>query len=120
MISFLIHRRLRSDHGCVLACSHTAKDQANKANHDINNKYHNNPRTPHRIPDKRPQLFPCYICSSNFCHLITFVNSLDSDQDQHNVGPDLNSKRFGTLTVFLKEFVEKVNFEKSQQATTKA
>ena len=55
----------------------------------------------------------------DFCRLlITFENSLDPDQDQQNVGPDLDSKHFDILIVFLKEFFEKVNFEKSQQMTT--
>ena len=40
------------------------------------------------------------------------TNSLDPDQDQQNVGPDLDSN---SLIVFLKEY-----FEKSQQTTTKA
>ena len=52
--------------------------------------------------------------------LITFANSLDPDQDQWNIGPDLGSKLFDTLIVFLKEFLEKVNFEKSQLTTIKA
>ena len=31
------------------------------------------------------------LASSDFCHLlITFENSLDPDQDPHNVGPDLD------------------------------
>ena len=45
------------------------------------------------------------------CLLITFTNSLDPDQDQQNVGPDLDPSCL-TLIVFLKEFFEKVNFEK--------
>ena len=46
--------------------------------------------------------------------MITFSNSLDPDQDPQNV-----SKPIDTLKVFLKEFFEKVNLEKSQQTTTK-
>ena len=46
--------------------------------------------------------------------LITFTDSLDPEQDQQNVSPDLDQKMFDTLIVFLKEY-----FEKSQQ-TTKA
>ena len=47
------------------------------------------------------------------CLLITYANSLDPDQDEENVGPDLYvSKPFDTCIVFLKEFLEKVNFEK--------
>ena len=45
------------------------------------------------------------------CHLlINFASSFDQDQDRQNVGPDPGSK----LIVFLKEILEKVNFEKSQ------
>ena len=47
---------------------------------------------------------------------MTFVNSLDPDQAQHNVGPDLVQ----TVMVFLKDFF-KNNFEseKNQQTTIK-
>ena len=48
--------------------------------------------------------------------LITFGNSLDPDQDQQNVGPDLDPNSL-TLMIFLKEFFEKVDFEKNQQTT---
>ena len=35
------------------------------------------------------------LARGNFCcMLITFANSLDPDQDRHNVGPDLNPKPF--------------------------
>ena len=44
--------------------------------------------------------------------LITFVNSLDPDQARQNVGPYLDSNCL-ILMVFLKEFFEKVDFEKS-------
>ena len=48
--------------------------------------------------------------------LITFVNSLDPDHDRQNLGPDLDPiKPSDTLIVFLEEFFENVNFEKSQQ-----
>ena len=48
------------------------------------------------------------LSSSNFCHLlISFATSLDPDQDQQNVGPDLDPKLFDTLKVFLKEFLKK-------------
>ena len=61
-----------------------------------------------------------FLASSDFCHLlITFANSLDPDQDGQNVGSDLDPNRL-TLMLFLKEFFEKVNFENSQQTTTKA
>ena len=47
-----------------------------------------------------------FLASSNFYHLLmTFANSLD--------------KLFDTLIVLLEEFFEKVNFERSQQTTTK-
>ena len=52
--------------------------------------------------------------------LINFANSLVPDQDQQNVGPDSGFKPFDTLIVYLKEFFEKVNFEKCQQTTTKS
>ena len=36
-------------------------------------------------------LTPALRLRGNFCHLlITFANSLDSDQDRQNLGPDLN------------------------------
>ena len=53
-----------------------------------------------------------------FCLLITFSNSLDPDQDQQNVSPDLDPNRL-TLIVFLKVFFEKVNLEKSQHDDNK-
>ena len=40
-------------------------------------------------------------------------------QDQQNVGSALISKPFDPLIMFLKEFLEKVNFEKSQQTSKK-
>ena len=43
--------------------------------------------------------------------LIAFANSLD---------PDLDPKCFDTLVLFLKEFFEKVDFEKKNQQTTKS
>ena len=57
------------------------------------------------------------------CLLITFAISLkmDPDQDPHFVRPDLILNHLNLLIiVFLKELFEKVNFEKSQQMTTKA
>ena len=37
------------------------------------------------------QLINSFLASSDFCHLLkTFANSLDPDQDQQNVGPDLD------------------------------
>ena len=43
--------------------------------------------------------------------LIVFANSLGPDQARQNVGPDLVSKCL-TLKEFLKEFLEKLDFEK--------
>ena len=55
-----------------------------------------------------------YLASSYFIHLlITFANSLNPDQDRQNVGPDLDPNHLMLLMLFLKEFLEKVNFEKS-------
>ena len=50
--------------------------------------------------------------------LITFATSLDQNQDPHTVGSDLDPNRL-TLIVLLKDFFEKVYFEKSRQITTK-
>ena len=47
----------------------------------------------------------------------TFANSLDPDQAQQNVGLDLFPNCLTLYLVFLKEFLEKVDFEKSQQTT---
>ena len=49
----------------------------------------------------------------DFCRLlIFFANSLDPVQAQQNVGPDLDTKLFVTLMVFLKEFLKKIDFGK--------
>ena len=54
-----------------------------------------------------------FLASSEFCRLqITFVNSLDPDQDRNYVGPDLDPNWFDTITVFLKEHFEKKSFWK--------
>ena len=46
--------------------------------------------------------------------LVAFVNSLDPDQARQNVGPNLHSScRFDPLIVFLKQYVEKRDVEKS-------
>ena len=50
--------------------------------------------------------------------LISFANSLDSDQDGQNVGSDLDSN-YLSLKVFMKEFVEKVIHEKSHRLQQK-
>ena len=61
-----------------------------------------------------------FLAIGYFCCLpITFASSFDPDQDQQNVSPDLDPNCF-TLSVFLEEYFEKVNFEISQQTTSKA
>ena len=58
-----------------------------------------------------------YFCSL----LIAFANSLEPDQDQQNVGPDLDPNSLTLLIVILKEFLKKLILKKkSQQTTTKA
>ena len=47
---------------------------------------------------------------------MTFAISLDPDQARHFVGSDLDPNCL-TLRVFVKEFFEKNDFEKNQQAT---
>ena len=60
-----------------------------------------------------------FLAWDDFCRvLITFANSLDPEQDQ-NMSVRSGPKLFDTLIMFLKEFSEKVYFEKSQQMTTK-
>ena len=47
-----------------------------------------------------------FLASGDFCHLlINFVNSLDPDQEDQNVGPDLDLNRL-RLIAFLKEFLK--------------
>ena len=49
------------------------------------------------------------------CHLLkTIANSLDPDEAQQNVGPDLDPICL-TLRIFLKEFFKKVDFEKNSR-----
>ena len=51
---------------------------------------------------------------------VAFANSLEPDQNRYNVGPDLDPNCLSLcMIVFLKEFLKKGNFEKSQQTTTK-
>ena len=58
-------------------------------------------------------IYNSFLARGDFCRLLlNFANSLDPDQDQRNVGPDLDPNQFDTLTVFLKESFEKVNLEK--------
>ena len=70
----------------------------------------------------RKRLLNSFLVSGDFCRLlIAFANSLDPDQDPLIVSPDLDSNcLIDSLKEFLKECSEKVNFEKSQQTTTKA
>ena len=64
--------------------------------------------------------FNSFLLSGHFCHLlIAFSNSLDTDQDRQNVGPDLDPNCLTLVIGFLKEFFEKVIL-KSQRMTTKA
>ena len=50
------------------------------------------------------------------CCMINFANSLNPDQARQNVGPDLDSK---CLTLFLRDFLKKVNIEKWQIVRTR-
>ena len=58
----------------------------------------------------------------DFCRLlITFANSLDPGQARQNVGPDLGPSCLNDImTVIVQEFFKNLNFEKSQQSTTRA
>ena len=47
--------------------------------------------------------------------LIICENSLNLDQAQQNVGPDLNWKLYNTLMVCLKEIFKKVDFQKNSR-----
>ena len=53
------------------------------------------------------------------CLLINFANSLDTDQASQNIEPDVDHICL-TLRwyIFMKEFFEKVDFEKNQQTAT--
>ena len=68
------------------------------------------------IPSRAvPKTFNSFPISGHFCCLlITFANSLDPDQAQQNVGPDLDPS-YLTQMVFLKDFLEKVYFKKNPQ-----
>ena len=48
-----------------------------------------------------------------------FGNRLDPDQARQHVGPNLDPIFLDIQMVFLKEFFEKVNFEKKNEQTTK-
>ena len=44
--------------------------------------------------DKSTWAFHYFLANADFCRLvITFANSLDPDQDQQNIGPDLDKKK---------------------------
>ena len=58
--------------------------------------------------------------SGDFCRLLLiFANSFDPDQDRQDVGPDLDPNCL-TLTVFLKDFFFKDNFEKKSADDNKS
>ena len=62
----------------------------------------------HAISSHEYQIFHSFLARCDFCHLlITFANSIDPDQDQQNVVPDLDPKLFDILIVFLKDVFEK-------------
>ena len=69
-------------------------------------------KAPHIICSRQQLLlFNSFHAITDFCHLlIYFANSLDPDQDRPNGS---GSKPFDTLIELLKEFFEKVNFEKN-------
>ena len=71
------------------------------------------------VPPLDPPM-PTYLTGNFSLLLITFANSLDQDQDGQSLHLDLESKPFDTPIVFLNHFLKKVNFEISQQTTTKA
>ena len=57
-----------------------------------------------------------------YCLLISFANCLNPDQDRENLNPDLdpNCLIFKSIALVPVRIFENVNFEKSQQQTTKA
>ena len=60
-----------------------------------------------------------FLASGNFCQLlITFANSLDPDQDRHNVGHDLDPNCL-TLMVFSKKLILKLQFKESDVSPVK-
>ena len=73
----------------------------------------------------RVMILNSFPACGDFCRLlITFANSLDSDQARQNFGPDLDPNCSNTLMVFLKDFFEKVILKKKKkknpQTTKKA
>ena len=72
------------------------------------------------ILDRCTWVLNSFLASSHYCGLlIIFSNSLDPDQDRQNVGPDLDPNCL-TLIAFLKEFFEKVRFEKKSTDDNKS
>ena len=64
------------------------------------------------------QIYGCILTLLSTCLLlITFTNSLDSDQDRQIVCPDLNPICLTLYGVPEEFFFEKVDFEKNQQTT---
>ena len=63
------------------------------------------------MEDIRAQLNYFLACGDFYRVFITYANSLDPDQDRQNVGPDLDPNSLA-LIVYLKEFFEKLNFDK--------
>ena len=55
--------------------------------------------------------WPLTLCLLHCRLLITFANNLHQIQAGQNVGPDLDPKMFDTLTAFLKDCFENVDFE---------
>ena len=54
-----------------------------------------------------------------WCQLITYAKSLDTDQDQQSVSPDLDPNHFELYHSASDRGFEKVYFEKKNQQTTK-
>ena len=66
------------------------------------------------------QCFNSFTASGHFCHLlITFANSLDTDQARQNVGPDLNPNCLTLWWYSLKIFSKKFKKKKKNPRTTK-
>ena len=62
--------------------------------------------------------FNSFPASGNFCHLlITFVNSLDPDQAQQNIGPGLDPNCLTLCWYSWAIFFEKVNLKKKKKST---
>ena len=60
--------------------------------------------------------FVSLLASGNFCQLlITFTNSFDPDQEEQNIGPDLDLNHFTLWQCSWKIFFQKNYFGNSQQ-----